>query len=180
MKLESKFVKKSAFTLIELLIVILIIGILATIAIVSYNGATARAKRAATIQIMNDTINAVAVCLAGGKNLPTSSYVTWYNKYLIQTGYNNINFKNRPICSEDETLVNTRWPNGDINGYDIDRGDIFYAVLDKYNNLLWINTNGFAKTSIISATDLSDITSTIAAPGGNTAMDITCTVKGCK
>lgn len=56
---------KKGFTLVELLIVILIIGILATIAIISYSGASARAKRAATIEAINEAVKGIAVCAAG-------------------------------------------------------------------------------------------------------------------
>jgi len=58
--------KLKGFTLIELLIVILIIGILATIAIVSYNGATARAKAAAVVQSINDAARGIPICVASG------------------------------------------------------------------------------------------------------------------
>jgi len=58
--------KLKGFTLIELLIVIIIIGVLATIMIVSYSSTTGKAKKAATVQSLNDAINGTATCLAAG------------------------------------------------------------------------------------------------------------------
>lgn len=53
----SKAVKKllrGGFTIVELLIVIVIIGIIATITIATYNGVTRRANNAATTSALND------------------------------------------------------------------------------------------------------------------------------
>lgn len=63
--------KSKGFTLIELLIVIIIIGILATIAVVSYGSASAKAKRVATLQTLNDAISAAAVCSANSDTVLT-------------------------------------------------------------------------------------------------------------
>ncbi len=46
--IKSKFHDKRGFTIVELLIVIVVIGILAAITIVAYNGVTARANTAAS------------------------------------------------------------------------------------------------------------------------------------
>ncbi|MGB4420240.1 MAG: prepilin-type N-terminal cleavage/methylation domain-containing protein, partial [Candidatus Saccharimonadales bacterium] len=61
--------RKSAFTIVELLVVIVVIGILATITIVSYNGIT---KRAALASLQSDLANAAT---------KLKSYQTLYGSY---------------------------------------------------------------------------------------------------
>jgi len=85
------------FTLIELLIVIIIIGVLATIMIVSYNSATAKAKQAATIQILNDATAGAAICLAAGGTIATP-------------------VAGATICG-DSTITNAKWASATSNGY---------------------------------------------------------------
>jgi type IV pilus assembly protein PilA len=46
--LDHKITKQKAFPLIELLVVVAIIGILAAVGVVAYNGYTSAAKRSAT------------------------------------------------------------------------------------------------------------------------------------
>jgi len=63
--------KESGFTIVELLIVIVIIGILAAITIVSYNGITKRANTASAQSTANAVISKAEVYLADG---PTAKY----------------------------------------------------------------------------------------------------------
>lgn len=60
--------RKRGFTLIELLVVIAIIGILATIIIIALSGARPKAKKAAVISNMNQTLRIAAICVTDGGN----------------------------------------------------------------------------------------------------------------
>ncbi len=57
---------KKAFTLIELLIVIIIIGVLATITIVSYMGIVGQAKKTTVVQAIYNAAYGAVVCAADG------------------------------------------------------------------------------------------------------------------
>lgn len=56
--------KARGFTIVELLIVIVVIGILASITIVAYNGVTQRARNAARLSAVSSAIEAVQTTLA--------------------------------------------------------------------------------------------------------------------
>lgn len=60
----------SGFTLIELSIVIIVVGILASITLVSYRGATARANDAQTINAANQWMKALQMYRARNGSLP--------------------------------------------------------------------------------------------------------------
>jgi general secretion pathway protein G len=60
----------SGFTLVELMIVIVSIGILATIGIISYNGITDRARNGQTVNAAEQWIKALQIFRARTGQLP--------------------------------------------------------------------------------------------------------------
>ena len=70
--IKLKNSKASGFTIVELLIVIVVIGILAAITIVSYSGVTSRANTAANQSNANSVIQAAEAVFADNNAYPTS------------------------------------------------------------------------------------------------------------
>ena len=56
--------KNTGFTIVELLIVIVVIGVLAAISVVAYTGITQKANNAAIISAANQTLKAIQAYMA--------------------------------------------------------------------------------------------------------------------
>lgn len=69
----SKIKKERGFTIVELLVVIVVIGILAAITIVSYTGITAKANKAAAIQNSSSVMTAADAYFAENQLYPTTT-----------------------------------------------------------------------------------------------------------
>ena len=72
-------IKQKGFTIVELLIVIVVIGILAAISIVAYNGVTQKARDDQRISDARNIINAAASYQAEIGSWPTRANLTGYN-----------------------------------------------------------------------------------------------------
>jgi len=92
--------KSDGFTIVELLMVIVIIGVLAMIALVSYSGIQSKATKALLVsdldnasklltmyQAMNDAYPASLADANDGKGVPFSSGTTYDNYYPTSTGF---------------------------------------------------------------------------------------------
>ncbi len=66
-------IKERGFTIVELLVVIVVIGILATITIVSYTGITAKANTAANKQNASSVIATAQIVYANTSSFPVTS-----------------------------------------------------------------------------------------------------------
>lgn len=65
--------KQTGFTIVELLIVIVVIGILAAIVVVAYNGITTQAKNTKTISAANAWVKAIRLYEAKNNALPSNN-----------------------------------------------------------------------------------------------------------
>lgn len=96
-KIKTKF---AGFTIVELLVVIVVIGILATITLVAYSGISNRATVASLVsdlnstskmvsmsQVINDTYPATLADANDGKGIPASPGTTYDNYYPTLTGF---------------------------------------------------------------------------------------------
>jgi len=68
----NKKLNRDGFTLIELLIVIIIIGILAAISFVAYNGATNKAHQAAALSTLHEAQSKMAEYYADNSSYPAT------------------------------------------------------------------------------------------------------------
>jgi prepilin-type N-terminal cleavage/methylation domain-containing protein len=100
MKKLSSRIRSPGFTIVELLIVIVVIGILAAITIVAYNGAQARAEKAKIVSAASNAIGALSAYQAINGNYPSTATVCLGSGYGDHTGDGN------PDC---------RWNSGNVN-----------------------------------------------------------------
>lgn len=73
--------KQRGFTIVELLIVIVIIGILASITIVAYNGIQGRARDSARVSDINAIRKALEVYKSFNGEYPDENSASWENSY---------------------------------------------------------------------------------------------------
>jgi len=74
--MKTPYAKQPAFTIVELLIVIVVIGILATISIIAYNGITQKAKNTATINAASQSLKMIQSYIAMNGDYPYKSDLT--------------------------------------------------------------------------------------------------------
>ena len=144
--------KQKAFTLMELMIVIVIIGILATVGMVMFGGQSEKAKIAVTKSNHKMVMKKMAVVLLECNSSETillgsteyschNAQVSWcrnFSKYFQnESGFKNpFNTKQATaICKKSYTM-----PRGFLMDYDIGKTYIVYSP-DKYDRYLRIYSN---------------------------------------
>lgn len=95
---------RRGFTIVELLIVIVVIGILAAITIVSYNGIQGRAKDVALRAELRNAVGRVLTQSAAGQTLPTNAELSTTNTQMNVQNLGDGNFCVTGIASGTTTL----------------------------------------------------------------------------
>ncbi len=129
---QQRLKPQSAFTIVELLIVIVVIGILATIVIVAYNGIEQRAHvaalqsdlKSASSQLGIDNVNngnypAAVAAANGGQGLKASPGTTWQYTYASASNAYCITGTNSGVSyfvSSDNQAPQSGACPGDVNG----------------------------------------------------------------
>lgn len=90
--------KSKAFTLVELLIVVIIIGILATLIVMNFNGARTKAIDNSALTSLSEAAKASAACIAAGDAVQTPF-----------TGASSAYVAGGAVCSP-ATVVDGKWP----------------------------------------------------------------------
>ncbi|OYX41239.1 hypothetical protein B7Y94_05345 [Candidatus Saccharibacteria bacterium 32-49-12] len=98
--------KQKGFTIVELLIVIVVIGILAAISIVAYNNVTQKARDDQRVTDARNIINAAASYQAENGTWPTAAQLTSYTTVKLSgSAASNINSAAGPITSSNKDTL---------------------------------------------------------------------------
>lgn len=130
---------KQGFTIVELLIVIVVIGILAAITIVAYNGIQRRAMAAAQQSDMRNLGQAANVLAINGASVTNPS--TWRQALTDANLYNSASRdgvaseKSIMICAKDTNFVIGAWR--PYNELEAKADRVTYALNGQVNHFTW-------------------------------------------
>jgi prepilin-type N-terminal cleavage/methylation domain-containing protein len=92
--------KSKAFTLVELIIVVVIIGILGAVSVVGYTNQAAKAQRNAVLSNLTESVQAMNACIGAGDRLITVADETDFPNALICN----------PAIPGGTAVVTAKWP----------------------------------------------------------------------
>ena len=119
---------RKGFTIVELLIVVVVIAILASITIVSYNGIQASAKKSSTLATVRSYLQSLKAYKAGEGSYPTTATYCLGAGYTDRTG---------------DSVADCRWNSGNVNP-----NTAFNTSLAKYTQV----TANIPQTAVMSGT----------------------------
>ncbi|OYX40997.1 hypothetical protein B7Y94_05725 [Candidatus Saccharibacteria bacterium 32-49-12] len=126
----------SGFTIVELLIVIVVIGTLAAISIVAYNGVQAKARYAQQVSELDRIGRAIQLWSAeNGKSLGSSG------AGASGAGIGHYTVKSSPgytAVSVEDLLQSSGYLSGEINQNAFTRSSVMLAPCTTYDNVRWV------------------------------------------
>lgn len=96
------------FTIVELIITVVVIAILTTITVISYNGVQDRAYNASQLVDMRNTIAALEAYVIKNGRLPVVSRIGSNEGYCVGTGYPS------GYCRDSQVVGSNRYPETDL------------------------------------------------------------------
>jgi len=140
--------KTTGFTIVELLIVIVVIGILAAITIVSYNGVQNKAKTVVVQSALSQAVQKLAIYAAQSSD----QYPTVLADADIKAGSNGLTYQYTSDNTISPRVFCVTATTGSISYYVSNKNDgLKEGICPGHNLLVWDKTQGSASAPILSA-----------------------------
>ena len=128
---------QKGFTLIELMIVIAIVGILAAVALPTYQDYTVRAKMSEPLGFMAEVKTAVTEYYAVNGSLPTTSQISWDSEPAASF-VNSIKYE----VSSNNPLITAVINNAELPGTNTDGQFVLSGVTGSSGSITWVCKTG--------------------------------------